>query len=146
MAKLIDVEYIFDLIINDLDLNLYDDNIESLLKFRTTCAAAMEKAVQMNIFDQKTLFAYDTTLRLFANLLFEKIPADREIDIEPPEWEDFRKWFSQLSPDDFYLILFTLEDQQMMDFKTEEDLQFIINVFFTNSRDAAYDQPNKTDK
>lgn len=146
MPKTNDIEYIFDLIINDLDLNLYNDSIENVLKFRSQCKEAMDKAVMINIFDQKTLLAYDTTLRLFANLIFEKIPADREIDIEPPEFDEFRKWFNTISPDDFYLILFNLYDQQMIDFKTEEDLQFIINVYFTNSREVAYEQPDKTDK
>ena len=143
MPKTTDIEYIFDLMINDLDLNLYNDSIEKLLKFRTKCKAAMDKAVMMNIFDEKTLMAYDTTLRLFANLIFEKIPEEREIDIEPPEFEDFRKWFNSISPDDFFLLCFNLYDQQMIEFKTEEDLQFIINVYFTNSRDAKYEQPNK---
>lgn len=137
------MEYIFDLIINDLNLNLFSDTLDYLLSFRKDCVAAVDKSKLINLFNKNTLLAYDSSLRLFASLLFEKVPEERGIELEKlPEIEDFKKWFASLELDDFALICFTLKDQQMLDIKTEEDLQFLINVYITN-RELEYVQPNK---
>lgn len=143
MAKTKEIEYIFDLIINDLNLTLFNDDLTDLMKFRKTCYEANEKSKLLNMFHKETLLAYDTTLRLFANIIFEKIPNERNLELETiPKIEEFKTWFGSLEFDDFILICFTLYDQQMMQFKTDEDLQFIINVYVTN-RELSYVQPNK---
>jgi len=140
----LEYEYIFDLIINDLDLNLFSDTIDFLMAFRKDCNVAVEKSKLINMFNKNTLLAYDSSLRLFASLIFERIPQERGIELtELPEFEDFKKWFASLELDDFILICFTLKDQQMLTFKTDEDLQFIINVYITN-RELEYVKPNQT--
>lgn len=141
-----EIEYIFDLVINELDFNLFNDNLGSLMAFRQECITCQDKSKLINMFHPNTLLAYDTSLRLFANLLFEKIPNERNITLTNiPEFVDFKKWFGSLEFDDFVGICFMLKDQQMVDIKTAEDLQFLVNVFITN-RELEYVQPNKTNK
>lgn len=142
MKKPKEIEYIFDIIANDLNLILFNDNLNNLMEFRKGCYEAMEKSKIMNMFHKNTLTAYDNSLRLFANILFEKIPSDRGFELETlPEFEEFQYWFGSLEFDDFILICFLLQDEKLLKIDTLEELQFIINVYITN-RELSYVQPN----
>lgn len=128
-----EIEYIFDLIISELNLVLFNDTQNQLMAFKRDCYAALDRSKMINMFHKNTLLSYDTSLRLFANIIFEKIPNERDLELtQMPEFEEFQKWFAQLEFDDFVLLCFFLKDQLMLELKNSEDLQFIINVFITN--------------
>jgi hypothetical protein len=143
MKKTKEIEYIFDIIVNDLNMVLFNDNLNTLMDFKNKCYAALDKSKLINMFHKNTLSAYDNSLRLFANILFEKIPTDRGFKLETlPEFEEFQYWFGSLEFDDFILICFLLQDEKFLKIDNIEELQFIINVYITN-RELSYVQPNK---
>jgi hypothetical protein len=133
MEKELVLNYIFDFIINEFNLILFNDNQTDLLAFRDDCYKVFETGSVMNLWDKNTLTAYDNAVRLLASLIFEKVPDEENLDIgEAPDLEDVKLWLSSLQFDDYILILAYLEDHNLIKIESEEDLQFLVNVYITN--------------
>ena len=124
-------EYIINLIFIDNNL-LFLNEEYGILSFIAKCEELQQSSKILALTDNDTLVSYDTVLRLFAHVIYEKVPEVEEIDLpNTPSFEDFKKWFVQLSDNSTYTILNYLSNRGYINIDQEEDFQFIINVLET---------------
>jgi len=124
-------EYIFNLIFVDDNLVILN-KYERLLAFIEKCKDMATKGQMVSLMDKNTLVTYDTTLRLLANVIYERIPTYEDIELDNvQDFEEFRKWLATIDDVSKYALISYLNDRGYINVDSEEDLQFMINVLET---------------
>lgn len=124
-------EYIFNLIFVDDNLVILN-KYERLLAFIDKCKDLATKGQMISLMDKNTLVTYDTTLRLLANVVYERIPSYEDIELDNvQDFEEFRKWLATIDDISKYTLISYLNDRGYINVESEEDLQFMINVLET---------------
>jgi hypothetical protein len=124
-------EYIINLIFIDDNLLFLNKDFE-LLKFIDRCNGLKGTSKIISVMDNDSLVTYDTTIRLFAHIIYEKIPAAEEIDLpNTPSIDDFKRWLAQLSDNCGYALLNYMINRGYISITNDPDLQFMINVLET---------------
>lgn len=103
------LEYIFNLIYINENMNILNTN-ENLFVFMEHCTEFYDNGRPFNLFDQELLVSFETSIRVLAHIIFERIPKDEQIELhELPTLRQFKTWIKNLTPVDFYNILFCLK-------------------------------------
>jgi endonuclease III-like uncharacterized protein len=124
-------EYIFNLLFIDDNLIILN-KYERLLAFVDKCKEMTANSQLVSLMDKNTLVTYDTTLRLLANVIYERIPAYEEIELDNvQDFEEFRKWLATLDDVSKFALVSYLNDRGYINIEDDEDLQFMINVLET---------------
>jgi hypothetical protein len=124
-------EYMLNLVSVYENLILLNKN-ENMFNFIHRCRKFQGTSQVMNFFDKDTLAVYDTVVRLLANTLFERIPAEEELPLDDlPKIEEFRSWAGSLSYTEWYVLLYFLYTRGYLELQEDENLQYMINVHRT---------------
>lgn len=123
--------YIYDLIYESENMILFNKN-RRLFNFIDKCRKNYDNAQVLLIFDKNTLSNYDAALRSFANIIFERVPDDFEIELnKTPSMKQFKSWIISLKETELFTVLYFLKKYGYINIGDELHFEFIINVFYT---------------
>ncbi len=125
------IEYIFNLIMITENFVILNKN-EDMFKFIAKAQQKLTDATPINLFDEKTLITYDTTVRLLANAIFERVPKDEGVDLDDtPSLDQFRAWIRGLKDIDIFVLLYFLTTRGYIILDSDDQFDFIISVILS---------------
>lgn len=125
------IDYIFNLIYISENMVILNKN-DHILNFITKCEEKYESAQLISFFDSTSLYHYDATLRLLANVIFERVPHAESIELDSiPSMSQFKAWLAALTKIDIFTLLYFLDKRAYINIKNPLHFDYMIDVIYT---------------